>query len=416
MPHRNPARRPLRHPLAESSEVTADRIYLDNAATSYPKPEVVYAAADDWQRNNGTAFGRGHHEQSEATAAVVESCRRRAAQLLMLPEHPQPAFTLNCTDSLNLFLFGFVRPGMRVICSDLDHNSVLRPLERLRTDAGIELVRLPFSPGSGTIDPEDLRQQLSARKTDLVCLNHASNVTGCIQPITELAAAAKEAGAVVLLDAAQTAGHIPLQISDSHVDVVAAAGHKGLLGPLGTGILWMSQEVVQRTRPVRCGGTGTVSESLTQPNSMPELAESGNLNMPGIAGLNAGLGYIAEQGIEKLRCHAAELSSRFEALLAEDPKIRVYCRERQGGRTRDRHVAVTAVSIAGFDAREAAAVLEQSFGIQCRSGLHCAPLVHETLGTISCGGTLRFSFGWANTLSDAERTADALQQLAASVS
>ena len=267
--------------------MTADlrRIYLDNAATSFPKPESVYAAMDDYNRRNGAAIGRGAYRAAIDATAIVQRCRRKIADLLGAEGPERILFTFNGTDSLNLALHGVLQAGDHVITSVVDHNSVLRPLSELRRKLGVEVTHVGANP-AGKVDPLDFKRALRPN-TKLIALIHASNVTGTIQPIAAVGQIAREAGVLFLVDAAQTAGHLPIDLRNLPVDILAAPGHKGLLGPLGTGVLYVRPGIEQRLASFRQGGTGTRSEDDMQPESLPDKYESGNHNAPGLAGLEA---------------------------------------------------------------------------------------------------------------------------------
>lgn len=393
--------------MSETFEVATNSIYLDNAATSFPKPNSVYAAVDCYMRRSGVAFGRGSHAAGDDAAQMVAVCRARLAKLLNAESSSRIAFTFNCTDGLNLLLRGILRRGDRVVTTDLEHNSVLRPLNQLSREFDVDVVRVGFDPVTGVVDESAIVRELSASPVKLVVLNHASNVTGVIQPVKVIAEAAHAAGALVLLDAAQTAGHIPLDLQGLGVDLMATAGHKGLLGPLGTGVVYVREGLESQLDPIRCGGTGTLSEELSQPQGMPVKLESGNMNMPGLAGLNAASEWLMQQGISSISAHAQEHQRVLAAGLAAIDGVKVYC-----ANDRTPNVGIVSFTIQGVDSREAATILDQSFGIQCRAGLHCAPLVHETLGTMSSGGTIRFSSGPFTTDGDASAAIEAVRQVA----
>jgi cysteine desulfurase / selenocysteine lyase len=363
-------------------------MYLDNAATSFPKPDVVCDAVDHWMRQGAAAAGRGSHRGTDDAARVIEQCRMGLARLLGASSASQMVFTSNCTDSLNTVLQGFVRPGDRVIASTLDHNSVLRPLKAMEATRGMVLDLVDFDPATGLLRTDELERLLTGPPVRLVVLNHASNVTGVVQPIADLSRSAHNAGAAVLVDAAQTAGHLPLNVRELDIDFLAAAGHKGLHGPLGTGLLWIRPGLEHELTPLRYGGTGTSSESLEQPGEMPARFESGNLNLPGIAGLNAAIEWIVARGV-------AEIGRQTDAVV----------RQLIGGLSGIRGVTLhtpaagsdlcgpISFNVDGMDCRDVALILDQSFDIRCRSGLHCAPLAHQSLGTFTRGGTVRFSPG-----------------------
>ena len=370
--------------------ITCERasLYLDNAATSFPKPDCVCDAVDRWMRAGAASAGRGSHRGTDDAAKVVDNCRRQVAQLLGVCSASQIVFTLNCTDSLNTVIQGFLRQGDRVIASDLDHNSVLRPLHAMQERSGVLCDLVGFDPVSGLIDVEDFARRLAGPPVRLVILNHASNVTGGVQPVVELTQMAHAAGAAVLLDAAQTAGHWPIDMLSTGVEFLSAAGHKGLLGPLGTGVLCIRQGLENQLQPLRFGGTGTSSERMSQPETMPARFESGNLNLPGIAGLEAATNWILERGVETLQTHLSALTQRLLRGLGEIRNVRLLTPTSAGD-----IIGIVSFNINCMDCRDVAMILDQSFDIQCRAGLHCAPLAHQTLGTIEGGGTIRFSPG-----------------------
>ena len=372
---------------ATASE-TASATYLDNAATSFPKPECVYVAADAYLRGNGAAFGRGSYAAADDASRIVAQCRQRIAGLLDIKSSDQIAFTFNCTDSLNLLLRGILREGFRVITTTLEHNSVLRPLRQLQHELHLDVVRVDFDPLTGETDLNAVQRELTTSPTNLVVINHASNVTGVVQPIAQITELAHRHGAQVLLDAAQTAGHVPFSVSELNIDYLAAAGHKGLLGPLGTGILYVAEGLEQQLRPVRSGGTGPDSESLNQPTQMPARLESGNMNMPGLAGLNAAAQWLLDTGIDVVHERLHGFRNQLVNQLSDISGVTVFCPD-----TAQPNAGIVSLTIAGIDSREAAAILDQSFHIRCRAGLHCAPLVHETLQTKAQGGTIRLSPG-----------------------
>ena len=388
-------------------------IYLDNAATSFPKPECVYVAVDEYMRNCGSAFGRGNHGGTGDAGQIVNQCRNRLANLINAQTANSVAFTFNATDGLNLLLRGLLRAGDRVVTTRLEHNSVLRPLEQLRHEIKIEVDHISFDADSGLIDSNQLKTSLDQSPCRLVVVNHASNVTGSVQPLTEIIQTAHEADALVLVDAAQTAGHIPVDVQQMDIDLLAAAGHKGLLGPLGTGFVYVKDQIQNELRSVRCGGTGTISDSIVQPDEMPVKLESGNLNMPGIAGLNAALGWIESHPISQvqsdIRRHLAKLASELSAIAG----VNVLCPQQFESDSLIENAGAISLSLDGIDCREAALMLENSFSIRCRAGLHCAPLVHQTLNTLDSGGTLRFSPGPFTTDAEIDRTIEAVASLSA---
>jgi cysteine desulfurase family protein len=383
-------------------------LYFDNAATSFPKPDCVCDAVDAWMRGGAGSAGRGTHRHAEAAGRMIDECRRQLATLLGVQTPAQIVFTLNCTDSLNTVLQGFLRPGDAVVATALDHNSVLRPLEALRQHMGIEVEIIPFDPVTGLIHEQRFEKVLTEKKIRLVVLNHASNVTGRVQSVAELTRVAHANGACVLLDAAQTAGHWPLNMSELDVDFLAAAGHKGLLGPLGTGILCIRRGLETQLQPLRFGGTGTSSESLMQPSDMPARFESGNLNLPGIAGLHAASKWILTQGVEELR---SQIHIRTAQLLEELTRTENVCVLRPC--LESANCGIVSFNILRMDCQDVAMILDQSFDIQSRAGLHCAPLLHQTLDTISSHGTIRLSPGVFTTDEEIGHVVKAVREIAA---
>lgn len=384
------------------------RTYLDNAATSWPKPDAVYQAVDSYMRNNGASAGRsGYSEAAEATR-LVESVRRDVARLLGIGEPNRLAFTFNGTDSLNLAIHGVLAPGDHVVTTVIEHNSVLRPLRALEA-AGVIEVTCVSCNGQGIIEPDAVKQALRSN-TRLVTLSHASNVTGAIQDVQEIAGVAHKQGAFLLVDAAQTAGHLPIDADTLGADLLAASGHKGLLGPLGTGICYFHNGVEKHVRSTRQGGTGTHSETDLQPDELPNKFESGNRNMPGIAGLAAAVEYHRAKAHGAVRAHELALTQRLLDGLTEIPGVTIY-----GPVAADARVGLVSIRIEGYDPQEVAAALDSAHRIQVRPGLHCAPRMHEALGTISSGGTVRLSVGQFNTLDEIDETIGAIAELAASL-
>jgi cysteine desulfurase family protein len=381
-----------------------ERIYLDNAATSFPKPEAVYDAVDDFNRRIGAAVGRGAYREAVEVQRVVDRCRKRAAELFGAADVKQVIFTFNGTDSLNLAIQGVLGPGDHVVTSAIEHNSVLRPLRELSTRIGVEVTRVPANQ-QGCIDPADIRRALRST-TKLVVLVHASNVTGAIQPIADVGEITRRRGAIFLVDAAQTAGHLPLDLRQLPVDLLACPGHKGLLGPLGTGMLVLRPGIEERLRSLRQGGTGSQSEHDRQPDGLPDKYESGNHNAPGLFGLDAALAWIQERGIESLRSHEQILTSALVDGLSNINKLRVHALPNAADR-----VGVVSISIPSIEPQVLASILDESFHIQTRAGLHCAPGAHRCLGTLESGGTVRMSVGPFTTPADIEAAVGACREI-----
>lgn len=387
---------------------TLPRIYFDNAATSWPKPESVYAAVDKFQRECGAPAGRSVYREASLSQRMVEQTRAAAAALLGADEPRRVIFTLNGTDALNQAIHGLVRPGQHVVTSVVEHNSVLRPLRFLESQAGVEVTRVDCDD-VGFVDPQAI---LSVVRPDtrLVVLTHASNVTGAIQPVAEVGQALQNSNTFFLVDAAQTLGHWPVNVNDLHCDLLAAPGHKGLLGPLGTGLLYVGPRVEGELQSTRQGGTGTRSEDDQQPTELPDRLESGSLNLVGIAGLQASLAYLADQGIDSLVKHGQELTALLLELLAAIPGVTLF-----GPRGVDLRLPVVSFQIHGYDPQEVAAMLDASAHVQARAGIHCAAMMHRRLGTLATGGTVRFSFGTFNTKEQVEAAAAAVAALAETI-
>ncbi len=383
------------------------RVYLDNAATSFPKPAAVYDAVDAYQRNIGAAVGRGAYREALEAQRTVDRCRQRAALLLGAESPDRMIFTYSGTDGLNMALLGLCRSRDHVVVSLLEHNSVLRPLRWLSETRGIDISTVSPRTG-GRLEPADVRAALRP-KTRLVVIQHASNVTGVVQPMVEIGEIARANGSLVLVDAAQTAGHLPLDLSQMPVDVLATPGHKGLLGPLGTGLVYLRSGIEQQLDCYRLGGTGTQSEDDRQPMQMPDRYESGNHNAPGLAGLDAALAHLQSETVEQVRRTETELTGRLVEGLRSLARVTVY------GHASPQvpQVGVVSFNVAGFAPHEAAAILDDSFGVQARAGLHCAPGTHRWQGTLDGGGTVRFSVGPFTTVSEIDHALASVRELAA---
>ncbi len=375
-------------------------IYLDNAASSHPKPEAVYRAVQA-ALELGANPGRSGHRAALEAARTVYAARETVARLLGVADPARIVFTLNGTHALNLALKGVLRPGDHVVTSTMEHNSVLRPLAALER-RGVEVTRLEPDL-DGRVDPAAVERALRPH-TRLVVLAHASNVSGTLQPAEEVGAVCRRRGVLFLLDAAQTAGALPLNVEAAGADLLAAPGHKGLLGPQGTGILYVRPGL--DVEPLLEGGTGTRSESPGMPPELPEALEAGTLNTPGIAGLGAGAGYLLERTVEAVRRHEEELLAWLLPELERIPGLTLY-----GPRDPARRVAVVSFNLEGLDGARVGYALDETYGIAVRVGLHCAPLAHRSLGSYPAG-SVRASFGPFNTLEDAETLVRALRDLA----
>jgi len=379
-------------------------IYLDNAATSFPKPESVYQAVDRAMRQVGASPGRGGHRRSLEAARIMFQTREAIARLFSIPDSSRIIFTHNATGALNLALHGTLLPGDHVITTSMEHNSLIRPLHALRK-IGVD-VTVVQAGGDGLVDPDSIRRELK-RNTRMVAVGHVSNVCGAVQPIDRIAAICHEAGAIFLIDAAQSAGSINIDVLSTGVDMLAAPGHKGLLGPPGTGFLYVADQI--SLRPILEGGTGTDSTSEEQPLTMPDGFEAGTHNLPGIAGLKAGIDFILERGIDTIFQHERNLLDEAISRLSSIPGLTFY-----GPADKGQRAPVLSFTIKGIDASLLATELDQSFDIAVRAGLHCAPQAHRTLGTFP-DGTLRLSPGWSSTREEIAFFSDAVVQCVSSL-
>jgi cysteine desulfurase family protein len=380
------------------------RIYLDNAATSWPKPEAVYRAMDDYYRRLGAPAGRSAYAEAAETERIIGSCRKKIATLIGASDPSRIIFTHNGTDSLNLALHGLLHNGGHVVTTVCEHNSVLRPLRFLAEHRNIQVTYVGCD-AAGLIDPLDIERALTP-KTRLLALTHSSNVTGALQPVAEVGRLARDRGVHFLVDAAQSLGHEPIDVRQIGCHLLAAPGHKGLLGPLGTGILYVAPGVEEQLLPIRQGGTGTRSDEDIQPTSLPDRYESGNLNVPGIVGLEAGVSEILSRSVASNQQLSRDLTSRLLDGLRQIPGITLY-----GPPSATQRAGIVSLNLVGYDPQELASLLDAQWSIQARAGLHCAPRMHAALGTAP-SGTLRFSVGMFNTLQQIEAVVTALREIA----
>ena len=381
------------------------RIYLDNAATTWPKPESVYDAVDHYQREIGAPNGRGGYREAQESNRIVERARKGVADLIGAPDPSHIILGLNCSDMLNIAIRGVVRPGDHVVTTVCDHNSVLRPLRALSEDAGVEVTYVPCD-AQGFVSPDDIRAAIRPG-TRLVAVNYASNVTGAIQPIEEMGQIVRESDALFLIDAAQSLGHAPLNVCTVNADLLAAPGHKGLLGPLGTGVLYIRSGIEGEVKPLRYGGTGTQSDEDRQPDVLPQKYEPGNHNLVGLAGLAAATDFLREETIEAIHRHHSHLTRQLIDALSDIEGVTIYGPKMAAERT-----SVVSITVDGYEPQELAAILDSTYRIQTRAGFQCAPRMHDSLGTTAGGGTLRFSPGFATTGEDIDRAVGALRDIA----
>lgn len=375
-------------------------IYLDNAATTFPKPENVYKAMDDCMRKYGANPGRSGHKLALEAGRAIYKTRELICQLFNIQNPMQIIFTCNATDSLNLALKGILKSGDHVITTSMEHNSVIRPIVALK-GLGVEHTVVQCDK-RGILDPRMIEKEIK-ENTKLIAMTHASNVTGTLMPIEEVGKISKRKGILFLVDAAQTAGVYNIDVQRMHIDLLAAPGHKGLLGPQGTGILYIREGLV--LQQMKEGGTGSKSELLTQPDILPDRYESGTPNTPGIVGLGAGIEFIQKEGLDKIRKHEEALTEYMICELKKIKKIKIY-----GPQDSKKQAAVISINIGEEDSSEVSYVLDKVFDIAVRSGLHCAPLAHKTIGTFE-QGTVRFSLGYFTTKEDVKKAVEALKKI-----
>lgn len=380
-------------------------VYLDNAATTFPKPQVVADAVYAYMTRSGMNVGRGSYESAaEAENAVFET-REQLASIFGANDCSNVAFTRNVTESLNLLLKGLLHEGDHVIVSSMEHNAVMRPLVQLQK-RGVTFTRARCDQ-AGALVPGTLEECLQP-KTKMVCMLHASNVTGTTMPLVDVGEFCSRHRLLFVVDTAQTAGLLPVDMPSMHIDAVAFTGHKGLLGPQGIGGVVLREGLAQKVEPLVAGGTGSISDRETIPGFMPDRLEAGTPNLPGIAGLHAALGWLEKAGPKTVLAYELGLTCRFlemAAPLEAAGLVRICGRRGCEGR-----VGVVSLAIPVADAAQVAALLDERYGIMCRVGLHCAPSAHKTIGTFPAG-TIRFSFGHANTEDEVDFAVNALEEI-----
>ncbi len=370
-------------------------IYLDNAATSHPKPASVYERVDYVLRDCSANPGRSGHAMAIEAARIIFEARESIAKLFNIAEPDRIIFTPNATGALNLAILGLLKPSDHCITSTLEHNSVIRPLHAVE-QRGVKVTRVAADPQAiaDAIDPQ----------TRLIAVTHASNVVGAIHPIAEIISAAHSRGVPVLVDAAQTAGSVPMDVAALGVDLLACPGHKGLFGPQGTGFLYIAPNL--NPEPILFGGTGSRSDLEDMPDFAPDRYEAGTQNTPGIAGLGAGVEFLLEHGVEQVRAHELALLSQLMDGLAAIHGLTIH-----GPRDPAQKTGVVLFTLEGVDPAEIGDRLDAEFDIAVRVGLHCAPQAHRTIGTFPAGG-IRISPGFFNTAEEIDRTVAAVSQIA----
>jgi len=376
------------------------RIYLDHAATSWPKSDAVLNAMDRFARESGAAAGRGGYQSAIVADRIVATTRKLIAKLISAQSPECISIHSNGTAALNAAIHGILRSGDHVVTNAAEHNSVLRPLHHLKSSGRISLTIVP-SDNQGAIDANEVLAAVG-EKTSLVTLTHASNVTGSVQPIAEVGNSLREHSALFLCDAAQTFGTLRIDVQQSGIDLLAAPGHKGSGGPLGTGFLYSSPLVHDRLKPTIQGGTGSQSESLEMPVAMPAKLEAGNLNVPALAGWNAALKEMFGEEINSRTRSVSSLADHLHQGLAAIEGI-----ERYG---QSRSLPIASIAIPGYSVTDVAMILDSEFRIETRAGMHCAALIHPFLGSAS-EGTLRISAGHRTSESQIDAVLEAIQMI-----
>lgn len=382
-------------------------IYLDNAATTFPKPPQVSEAVYRYMTEAGVNINRGCYGSAYSVEEAVYDTRERLCRLFHGPDCRNVIFTKNITESLNVLLKGFLKPGDHVIVSSMEHNAVMRPLRQLEK-IGVHFSRARCSR-EGALLPGALTECLTPA-TRAVVMTHASNVCGTILPIAETGQFCREHGLAFFVDCAQTAGTFPIDMESMHIDALAFTGHKGLLGPQGIGGFILAEDMAERIDPLLSGGTGSISHTEEIPSFLPDRFEPGTMNLPGILGLGAGLKWLEQTSLDSVREHELALTAAFLqgiSPLEDAGLLQIVGKHDTAGRT-----GVVSVQTLRQELSDAAARLDMDYGIMTRVGLHCAPSAHQTLGTFPTG-TIRFSFGWANTMEHVQAAVRALQEICA---
>ena len=379
-------------------------IYLDNAATSWPKPDCVVDAVANFYRDNGVAAGRGSTQRASQADRIIDQCRVEIARLINA-QAEQIIFCFNGTDGLNMAIGGMIRNGDHVVMTDTEHNSVVRPINEFARSEKISFDSVKSQ--AGILAPQSFITAIK-QETRLICVSHVSNVTGIQQDIPAIVDSCRRSNSesFVLLDAAQSVGHIPVDVQALGCDILVAPGHKGLVGPLGTGFVYLSERAASEIRATRFGGTGTNSEMVLQPDQLPQRLESGNPNVGGIAGLLQGVGFIQNEGVDSIAAHERELADRLIESLQDNDAVELY------GSGSANRTGLVSFNIRDNDPQTVSVILDNEFGIQLRAGYHCSPLMHQSLGTDVAGGTLRASVGFFNSEEHIDRLVAAINQLA----
>ena len=378
-------------------------IYLDNSATSFPKPEEVYEFMDSFYRTHGVSPGRSGFDASIETEEIIQNTRKLLTSLFNGDDPNRLTFSYNASDSLNMIIMGLAEKGDHIISSTLEHNSVLRPLHHLEMNGVADVDHVPFDK-HGYIDPDDIKKAIR-KNTRMVIINHCSNVIGTVQPITEIGDICKKAGVYFVVDASQSAGANPIDIKAMGIDALAFTGHKCLMGPTGIGGSYIMENFP--VKGTRFGGTGVRSAQKTHLTEFPFRMECGTLNTVGVAGLYAGTKWVVDHGIDKIHAQEMKLWEKLKNGIKDIENIKLYCADNPLNRN-----AVLSLNIDKFDSGDVGTMLDVDHNIACRTGLQCAPLVHEGIGTIDIHGTVRLSIGPFNTEAHIDAAIEALEDVA----
>lgn len=378
-------------------------IYLDNAATSYPKPDEVYIFMDRFYRENGVNPGRSGYDMCMAAGEIVEETRKLLTKEFHGTDPNRLVFGYNSTDALNLAILGVLSPGDHAITTAIEHNSVLRPLHLASQTMGVEVEHVPFD-ARGFVDPAEFRRRIK-KNTRLVAVNHGSNVIGTVQPIAEIGRICRENGVLFLIDSSQTAGKVPIDMESQSIDILCFTGHKSLMGPMGIGGMYVREGV--EIRHTRAGGTGVRSAVRGHLDEYPYRMEYGTPNLPGIAGLHAGVEWIRLRGVDAIYEHEMGLLRRLRDGLVAIDGVTLYCQD-----DLENHISVLIFNVDGKEAMDVGTILDVDYGIACRTGLHCAPMVHEQLGTDKIHGAVRFGIGPFNTEEHIDAAIAAVREIA----
>jgi len=381
----------------------SDQIYLDNSATSFPKPEVVYKFMDEFYRKHGVSPGRSGFDAAIEAEEIVFETRKLLCNLFNGDDPNRLTFSYNASDTLNMLIMGLAEKGDHVVTTMLEHNSVLRPLHHLEEWGTIELTHVPFDE-NGFVHPDDIKKAIKPN-TKMVIVNHSSNVIGTIQPLKEIGEVCKNAGVIFLVDASQSAGAVPIDVVEMGIDALAFTGHKCLMGPTGIGGSYVSKELP--VKGTRFGGTGVRSAQKTHLVEYPYRLECGTLNTVGVAGIHAGVKWVLEQGMENLHKQEYALYDKLRNGVKNIDKVIAYC----ANNTKNQN-PVLSINIEGFDSGDVGMMLDVDYNIASRTGLQCAPLVHTGIGTDKIHGTVRLSIGPFNTEAHVDAALEAIADIA----